>query len=56
MTTEPAKSRGDGERRLRVVPESASEKLTIAQAVRDALRGSGIADFVYFTDFAGEGR
>jgi pyruvate dehydrogenase E1 component beta subunit len=38
MTTEPAKTAGDGERQLRAVPESASEKLTIAQAVRDALR------------------
>ncbi len=38
MTTEPVKTGNDGRRRLRAVPESTTEKLTIAQAVRDALR------------------
>ena len=38
MTTDPAeRSRGD-ERTLRAVPEVATERLTIAQAVRDAMR------------------
>jgi pyruvate dehydrogenase E1 component beta subunit len=38
MTTEAAEKGGAGSRQLRAVPESTTEKLTIAQAVRDALR------------------
>ena len=37
MTTKPAASGGGGERQLRAVPSAASERLTIAQAVRDAM-------------------
>ncbi len=38
MTTEAVGQGGPGESQLRAVPESTTEKLTIAQAVRDALR------------------
>lgn len=38
MTTEAVGKGGPDERQLRAVPESTTEKLTIAQAVRDALR------------------
>ena len=38
MTTEPAKQGSGGDQRPRAVPESTTERLTIAQAVRDALR------------------
>jgi pyruvate dehydrogenase E1 component beta subunit len=38
MTTEAVGTDGQGENRLRAVPDSTTEKLTIAQAVRDAMR------------------
>jgi len=44
MTTDAAEKGGRGERRLHAVPEAATEKLTIAQAVRDALRDEMLRD------------